>query len=671
MRPGRAIFTIVFMRNVAQPSVPPPGGPLTDPFSAIPALPRQEIWLEAGQAVLDEHANVIEINEALAAWLGEAPASLNGAPLPLLLASRCGEWESAWTALESREETFAEAEWTLLGKKGAEPQWFKAALTRHPGGKVFRLDSSLPPIQRLTEHGGEHCFQDNPAARATFFKLLRASEQLQQLLARWPGVVFTQRPDGRIYSASPRIEELTGVPVSVWERDPGALWRVIHEADAAPFRHHFQAASKTPQGLTCDVRIRNARTGRVYYIHEHRRAVFTNTGLLLGYEGFWQDVTQQTMVEKRLQAAAWKETLSALTMGLAHDFRNVLTGVISMSEVILAQVKTAHPFSESLKLIRSNCWEATHSLQRLLQLYHGQSGEAQYADVNELVRELREHCGQLLSRKIEIEMDLVPWQLPAYLDTFEFRQAFFNLAINARDAMPHGGKLLIRTSRHTRVPDLGFSRGQPPRGPALCVSVRDAGTGIAPEVLPRIFDPFFTTKGVEQGTGLGLHNVMRFVEKHRGAISVETAPGAGAAFHLWLPEANFDEDAPALERTPVSVLLFGPAGATRASIAKLMERQGFQVIKVAKLKDAWRELKTASPPFDAVLMQTDAKCPAFFADIRKERLPVKTILQVVACHQDEVETSFLASADLVLSLETDVTRIPAQIRALLPVHGGG
>lgn len=596
-------------------------------------------------------------------------ADISGEPIAELLSHRCHEWEDCWKELDESDETFAEAKWKIPDSGGGPERWFAVCLTRFEGGKLFCISSTPAPLEQLQEQGCDRCLSSEPSRRESFFRLIRASERLNQLVSRWPGIVFTQRPDGSFYYISPKIEELTGVGAAEWEQKPGLMWSVIHEADLPGMREHFRAAAAAaPLPLTRNLRLRHAKTGKVVYVQEHRQAVKTKSGLLLGFEGVWIDITRLTLVEKRLNTAVWKETLSALTSGLVHDFRNMMTAVISMSELFLQQIEPDHPFYSGLSVIRSNAWQATQSMHRILKLYNGQSGDCQYADINELVPELQELCRKMLSRRIRVDTELSEGRLPVFLDPFEFRQALLNLAVNARDAMPEGGTLRIKTSRHLSLPaNLGFVKGVVPRVPAVCITVTDTGSGIPAENLASIFDAFYTTKGPENGCGLGLYNVLGFMEKNHGAVSVQTAPGQGAAFSLWLPEADFTEGDSQSASAPaaVALLLFGDTDPALNSMAERLRIDGFDVVIATDNAAASKCLHSSEYRFDAVLMQTTAKCPGFFADIKKERLPVKTILQVVACNQDELQPSLLSTADLVLSSDSESGQIAARIRSLL------
>jgi PAS domain S-box-containing protein len=376
-----------------------------------------------------------------------------------------------------------------------------------------------------------------------FVRLLRAESQLHALTERWPGVIFSQRADFTFRFASPRIEELTGVSIEDWKTKPHLFWHVIHEGDVEELRHHLGSAKEATQPLTLTYRIRNTQTGRVAYVMEHRQPSVSRGGLVLGYECVWLDVTRQTLAEKRLSSAAWKETLSVLTMGLAHDFGNVMAGIHALSESFLEQVGRDHEFNEGLTLIKRNAHQAIQLVHRIINLHQGKTGESNYHNLNEITTELADLVRKIVPRRVEFSIELCPQALPVYLDAEELRQVLINLVLNAIDAMPisQPARLLLRTSHHPTVPSLPHLQGIVPRAPAACISVQDTGAGIKVRHQASIFDPFFTTKPANKGSGLGLYNARLFVERHDGGISVETQEGAGTTFHLWLPEADFSE----------------------------------------------------------------------------------------------------------------------------------
>jgi PAS domain S-box-containing protein len=414
-----------------------------------------------------------------------------------------------------------------------------------------------------------------------FIRLLRAESQLKTLTERWPGVIFSQRADFTFRFVSPKIEEFTGVSVAEWQSKPHLFWHIVHEGDAEDLRQQLKQARQTGQPVSCTYRVRHAQTGRVGYVMEHRQPNVSRGGLLLGYEGVWLDVTRQTIAEKRLCTAAWKETLSVLTMGLAHDFSNVMAGIHALSESFLEEVGPGHQFIEGLNLIKNNTREASQLVHRIINLHQATLGESHYHNLNEITTDLADLVRKIIPRRMQLTVELAPEALPVYLDVIELRQVVVNLVLNAIDAMAGAkmeaggereevrsadpsslspltshpprdaawrhapsasgaaGRLSLRTTAHVELPFLANVQGALPKTPAACFSVQDTGCGIKALHLERIFDPFFTTKN--KGSGLGLYNARLFVEKHRGGITVDSQEGVGTSFHLWLPQADFTE----------------------------------------------------------------------------------------------------------------------------------
>jgi two-component system cell cycle sensor histidine kinase/response regulator CckA len=208
----------------------------------------------------------------------------------------------------------------------------------------------------------------------------------------------------------------------------------------------------------------------------------------------WLDVTRQTIAEKRLSTAAWKETLAVLTLGMAHDFRNMMAGIHSLSESYLHEVDSKHPFREGLALIKKNSQHASQLVHGIINLHLGEPGERNYHDLNEVATELADLVRKVFPRRVDLVTKLCPEALPVYADLVEFRQVIINLFLNAADAMPQGGTLTVRTSRHAELPPLKNSKGITPRLPCVCLTIEDQGCGIKARHLASIFDPFFTRK---------------------------------------------------------------------------------------------------------------------------------------------------------------------------------
>jgi signal transduction histidine kinase len=195
-------------------------------------------------------------------------------------------------------------------------------------------------------------------------------------------------------------------------------------------------------------------------------------------------------------------------------------------------------------LIKRNSHQASQLVHRIINLHQGRTGESNYYNLNDLAVDLGDLVRKILPRPMHFSVELSSEALPVYLDAVELRQVVINLVLNAVEAMPQTGCLVLRTGLGGQPSAHSHCQGTFPPSPAACLSVIDTGCGIKPRHLANIFDPFFTTKQTKKSTGLGLYNARLFVQHHHGAISVETQEGAGATFQLWLPQADFTELSP-------------------------------------------------------------------------------------------------------------------------------
>jgi len=637
-----------------------PGEGLTSP-----AKRRLELGLDGGLAGLDPAGAVVWINPTLANWLNFGMESAVGRSLADALKGQAPQCAAALQEFLGGTQT-----WQQHQLPGGEGAWFNMELARNSAGVHFRLSSNLPATEELVESGWDESYGSPGGNRQMFVRLVRAETQLNNLMQRWPGVIFSQRADFSIRYASARILELTGVPESEWSNAPQRFWQVVHEADAEALRRQCEAAVKTAGGVSITYRLRNLQTNQIAYVLEHREAVTSKTGLVLGYECLWLDITRQTIAEKRLSSAAWKDTLATLTMGLAHDFGNIMSGILSLSELYQAQTQPDHPFHEGLGLIKQQSLQASNLIHRIVNLHRDKTGERSYHDLNQLVNELTDLVRTVLPRRIRVVTELSASSLPVYVDSVEFRQVMLNLGLNAGDAMPQRGTLTLRTRRVTEPQTFTHGQGRFPGLPAVCVEVQDSGTGIPERNLPFLFDPFFTTKPVNKGSGLGLYNARVFVEKHAGAISVETVEGQGTTFRLWLPEADFTERerAQAVPESRRKVLLVvGSAGRPMESVTEVLRQNDFYVMATSSPVH-FRELLAEEATVDAVLLLADPGEPQWIklmAELPDLRASAKLVVQLVGTHSDLVDATALGKMHLVLSSDTSEGEFLQRLKGLL------
>lgn len=621
-------------------------------------LPAME-WLDAGTAVLDSVGVVVALNESLARWLGRTSTEVVGTSFWNLLGGRCPGWTQALYEWRADPAPFGRIQVSLETSRTPVRQWFSLEMTRHASGACVRLNSVLPPAVELAESGWDEHLRTESARWELYVRLLKAEGQLAKLQQHWPGVIFSQRPDFTFDFVSPQIEALTGVSVAEWQSQPQRFWQVVHEIEAEELLQQYKRAVRQGVAITNTVRLRHAVTGRISYVLEHRKPVISG-GLLLGYEGVWLDVTRQTIAEKRLSAASWKETLAVLTMGLAHDFGNIMAGIHSLSESFIDQVEARHPFAEGLGLIKRNSMQASQLVHRIINLHLGKTGDCNYHNLNEMVTDILDLIRKIIPRRIEIVSELSPESLPLYLDPVEFRQAVINLILNAADAMPQNGRLVLRTAQHNDWPSPANVHGAAPRLPCVSLTVQDTGCGIKARHLDSIFDPFFTTKSINKGSGLGLYNARLFTERHHGSISVESVEGEGSSFHLWLPQADFTEgerreksfDTEAVRRR--SLLLVGHPGRMLEEITELLRTHNYFVVVSSSAEAADEMIRSGDHSLAGaflLLEPGDSDLAKLVPQWRHRQDGLKIILKLIGRDRDEWPTNLLNCADFVMTPE--------------------
>jgi two-component system cell cycle sensor histidine kinase/response regulator CckA len=342
-------------------------------------------------------------------------------------------------------------------------------------------------------------------------------------------------------------------------------------------------------------------------------------------------------------------------MGLAHDFGNVMAGIHALSESFLDQLGPGHGFNEGLGLIKGNARQASQLVHRIINLHQGKTGESHYHNLN------------------EVAADLASDALPVYLDAVELRQVLINLVLNAVDAMPQAGRLVLRTSDHKKLPPMPQIHGDLPRLPAACLSVQDSGSGIQSRHLASIFDPFFTTKPMNKGSGLGLYNARLFVDKHRGAISVDSQEGVGSTFHLWLPQADFTE-ADAVVNTALRsgdrhrLLLAGAPGELSEGTAEFLRVNGYEVLTAASSDRVIEALRCRDQRFDGLMLLAKSCDTALFAlipEVRGHFPQIKLILKTVGWDDESLPSELPHQFDVIIDQDLPQSRILEKLAKVL------
>jgi PAS domain S-box-containing protein len=372
--------------------------------------------------------------------------------------------------------------------------------------------------------------------------------------------------------------------------------------------------------------MRLARRGRTMRTFDCRYVRKDGDTVTLAWKGVWsepeqqhffigRDMTERIRLEQQLMQSQKLEAIGQLTGGVAHDFNNILTIIIGMNEVLAGALAKEPGLAEMCKAIDEAAERGVRLAQRMLAFARKQPLETRALDVNQIVTGLVAMLRQTLGEDIGIETALAPDLWCASADPSRLEDAILNLAVNARDAMPKGGRLLLETANVQLDEHYAQDNTEVAPGDYVAVIVTDSGTGMTPEVAQRAFEPFFTTKGVGQGTGLGLSMVYGFAKQSRGHAKIYSEPGHGTSVRIYLPRVVGDakpwapaalEAAEAHPRGRETILVVEDDPAVRAVAVKTLESAGYDVREAA---DGPSGLKVLERPGKIDLLFTDLIMP--------------------------------------------------------------
>lgn len=361
---------------------------------------------------------------------------------------------------------------------------------------------------------------------------LRASEErYREIFEQGLTGIFAFTPQGRLLTCNSAFARIFGF-ASVEEAVQ------INVRALYPQPQHFDAFLKL---LEREKRFEyhememQRSNGVPLYVVENVVGSFDDDGRLIEVKGYLFDNTERRRLTEQLQQAQKLESVGLLVSGIAHDFNNMLGGILGYASRGLGRVTQSHPLYSNLHHIQEIATRAARMTQQLLAFSRRQVLEPSAVNLNVVVNNLLDFISKVLSEHIEIEFVPDPELKTVQVDYSQIEQVLMNLCINARDAMPGGGRLTIRTRNVSADEAYTLSGGQSKLEACVQLSVQDSGVGMNEQVRERIFEPFFTTKELGKGTGLGLSMVHGIIGQHNGFIDVESEVSKGTTFSLYLP----------------------------------------------------------------------------------------------------------------------------------------
>ena len=338
--------------------------------------------------------------------------------------------------------------------------------------------------------------------------------------------------------------------------------------------------------------------GQIMWVQTSKVPLHDRDGKIIGILGTYEDMTERRRLEEEFRQAQKMEAVGRLAGGIAHDFNNMLTAILGFSELTLQQLPPDSPLRRQVEQINSAAKHAQLLTRQLLTFSRKQVTQPQLLTLNTLVNDTGKMLQHLIGEDIELEVLLGAEAAMVRVDPGQIEQVMMNLAINARDAMPNGGKLIIQTG--TALLDETYSRRHPgvAIGSYATLSISDTGYGMTPEVKAHLFEPFFTTKPTGMGTGLGLATSYAIVKQAGGHISAYSEVGKGATFVIYLPLVEKEAETLAPEATTPellggteTILLAEDEAVVRDMVGMVLRELGYKVQEAANGEEALRILE--------------------------------------------------------------------------------
>jgi len=427
--------------------------------------------------------------------------------------------------------------------------------------------------------------------------LQESEEKYRMLIEGQTDLVVKVDPEGRFLFVSPSFCELIGkteqellgksfLP-SVHEDDRDATAKSTEKWFIPPYKTDHEQRAMTKDGWR--------------WLSWSDKAILDDNSKVVAIIGVGRDITLQKLAEEekaklaeQLRHSQKMEAIGRLAGGVAHDFNNLLTAILGNADLALSNLTWKNPIWEDIQEIRKAGKRAASLTNQLLIFSRRQPMQKKVLNLNAIVENIRKMTIRLIGEDITLLTQLTEDLHSIFADPYQIEQILMNLTVNARDAMPQGGELFIKTES-IYLNGENYKQIRSARvGDFICLTVKDTGSGINEKDLDQIFDPFYTTKGPGSGTGLGLSVVHGIVEEHHGWINVESKVGKGTTFKIYLPIINKETEKEATELIPAKtpqgnyerILLVEDEPGVRDLIKKTLTIHHYQVIPAASAEEA-------------------------------------------------------------------------------------
>lgn len=454
------------------------------------------------------------------------------------------QWHQRWLELIHPEDRGRVAQAAAEALRDGSPYNLEYRIIR-PNGEVRFIHSEA--VVHRAESGRPRSMMgmmQDITARKQAEEVLQISEARYRLIAdHLNDIIWQLDQELRFVYTSPAVEHILGY--SVEEANQLSVTDLLDAEDLALMRQVISLKLDRPEeriDTVTEYKMRH-KAGHMVEVEIVSAPIFDKNRQCKGFVGVTRDIRERKQaeaarikLEAQLRQAQKLESIGRLAGGVAHDFNNLLTVILGYTDLIQVQLPSHDPLQEKLAQVQQAAEQAEALTQQLLAFSRKQILAPVVLDLNELVGNLHKMLGRLIGEDIILEMALQPGLRVIKADPGQMEQVLLNLAVNARDAMPKGGRLTIQTA-NVQLEGVNV--------PGVLLAVADTGHGMDETILAHIFEPFFTTKEQGKGTGLGLATVYGIVKQSGGEITVESQPGQGTTFKIYLPA-----DEAAVARSP-------------------------------------------------------------------------------------------------------------------------
>jgi two-component system cell cycle sensor histidine kinase/response regulator CckA len=619
--------------------------------------------------VCDEQMRVVRANRAAVEFTGHKPEAVPTMPLGVFFGSvhtcngsahgkdtsctGCAFWrvlhETLFTERNSRQLRMTQ---TLLRDGRHEEVLFLISTERiHLNGKIRVLV----------------CLED-------ITQKVRVDEQIRSqaaLLDITRDAIFVRDFSGRIVYWNEGANRLYGwTPAEALSRTVGEL---LLDTDPSEPAHALQAVQKDEE-WTGEMRQKSS-DGRALVVQSRWTLMRDDAGRPKAILVVNTDITEHKRLESQLLRSQRLESIGTLASGLAHDLNNVLAPIM-MAVQFLKEKARDDGARTCLQTLEICSQRGADIIRQVLMFARGVEGERILLNPKHLLREMERIARETFPRSIEIRTDVPKEPCVILGDATQIQQVLMNLCVNARDAMPQGGMLTLGLGK-TGLDDAGAKihpKAKP--GSYVVLSVEDTGTGIGPELLDKIFDPFFTTKPIGHGTGLGLPTVLGIAENHGGFVHLDSQPGRGSKFQVFLPAASSGREDTGIgnEASPASpghgelILVVDDEPAVRRLTCTVLGCGGYRTVDAAHGKDGLVVFEQQRADIKLVvsdLMMPQLDGPGMIRTLKKSQPDLKTIVITGLGEENRIAEARAAGANVVLNKPFSPAQLLAGVKQLL------